>query len=261
MEAMSDEAFAVHAKKLRDEQEAAYRAADDRPTSGFEGGAAAFLRRSDDIKKWSLANPEKQRRIDLANAAVDAIKAEEERRRKKLEKQRWALSTLDEVPRIKALVAAGGLDKTKAVDAITDWSRANSWCLLLLGGVGSGKSTAAAEYAVEFAVHCDAKPLWVRAVEASRMSAFGEQAEARFSAWRRAALLIIDDLGTEMMTATWQQALDDVMDFRYQHALPTILPSNLTAEEFKARYGERISDRIRHDGTVRSIDTKSMRRK
>jgi hypothetical protein len=266
MEALTDAQFAERLQAARDELEAAYADATTRPSSirlsneeTLKNAMGRTLSFSDRVKAWGAANPEKAKRIADASTALDTLKPEEERRRKKAEDRKWALSTLDDVPRIRDLVAMG-LDDTKAWDAMREWGRAPSWCLLLLGGVGSGKSTAAGAYAVNWATDYRRRPLWVRAVEASRMSGFGADAEARFGVWREASLLVVDDLGTELMTPTWQQALDDVMDFRYQHSLRTILPSNLTADEFKKRYGERISDRIRHEGTVRVIDTKSMRR-
>lgn len=227
-----------------------------------------------DAEAWDAAHPGVFARWE---EVANLIEANDRAYREKREAEAltaYVLSPLDEVPRIKASVVTG-LEDTQSWDIVREWGKAGrdkSWCLLLLGGVGSGKSTAAGAFVVEFgrelAKHkhfgpnMDAwRPRWVRAVEASRMSSFGAEAEARFREWRECALLVIDDMGTELMTPTWQQALDDVLDYRYQHSLQTLMPSNLTADEFKARYGARISDRIREDGMVRTVDTKSMRRK
>jgi DNA replication protein DnaC len=72
-------------------------------------------------------------------------------------------------------------------------------------------------------------------------------------------MLVIDDIGTEVQTPSWQQVLDDVLDARWQCSLATVLTSNLSAENFKTRYGERIADRIRDDGCVASLSGQSMR--
>ena len=213
--------------------------------------------------EWDAANPAA---VALREAVIahdeqrTALREERRRRERKCEANDRALSALDDVPRIRAMVLAG-LDNTEAHDAVRDWARASSWCLLLLGGVGCGKSTAAGDYAYRQGLDWQPLPIWARAVEASRMSAFGDTAEARFEAWRTCKLLVLDDLGTELVTPTWQQALDDILDYRYQHSARTILPTNLSAEEFKKRYGDRISDRIREGGTVRELAGKSMRRR
>lgn len=178
-----------------------------------------------------------------------------------------AVKALEVVPRVRAAVEAG-LDETEATKALNDWdARPALWCCLIIGGVGAGKSTAAGAHVIAVGVReaeCgeySRRPVWVRAVEAARLSGFGDDAAERFAAWRRAPLLVLDDLGTEMLTPVWQQTLDDVLDHRYQHSLRTIITTNLKADDFKARYGERIADRIRQDGMVRELAASSLRRK
>ena len=269
MQNLTDTEVSETLAKLDAEVEGALAACDGRPRvegdylrrSMYDPQAKANLakRQAD----WDAANPEAAARRVAALALEDqrtALREERQRRERKHEANTRALSSLDDVPRIRALVLKG-LDNTEAHDVVRDWARAPSWCLLLLGGVGCGKSTAAGDYAYRQGLDWQPLPIWARAVEASRMSAFGDTAEARFEAWRTCKLLVLDDLGTELVTPTWQQALDDVLDYRYQHSARTILPTNLSSEEFKKRYGERISDRIREGGTVRELAGKSMRRR
>lgn len=209
---------------------------------------------------WDASNPGVADAAGAAQDYAEALRVEHEKRATHREREEWIYSTLDDAPRIRAVVQKG-LDDSPAHDAVRDWARGKSWCLLLLGGVGCGKSTACGHFAIEVARKEERRPVWARAVEASRMSAFGDDAEQRFAKWREANLLVLDDLGTELMTPTWQQALDDILDYRYQHSLRTLLPTNLSAEEFKKRYGERIADRIRHEGTIRQLAGESMRRR
>lgn len=178
-----------------------------------------------------------------------------------------AVKALDVVPRVRAAVEAG-LEETEATRALRDWeARQELWCCLIIGGVGAGKSTAAGAHVIAAGVReaergeYNRRPVWVRAVEAARLSGFGDDAAERFAAWRRAPLLVLDDLGTEMLTPVWQQTLDDVLDHRYQHSLRTIITTNLKADDFKSRYGERIADRIRQDGMVRELAASSLRRR
>lgn len=211
---------------------------------------------------WEERNPElaarwagigaKEQRLEQLRKDVFSLQGARQRRED-------ALGVLADSPRILARVEAG-LEDTESTAVFEEWEAApKSWCLLIMGGVGCGKSTAAGNHAFRQALLGGSLPRWVRAVEASRLSGFGADALARFDAWRECSLLVIDDMGTEMLTPTWQQALDDILDYRYQHSLRTVLPTNLTAVEFKARYGARISDRIREEGMIREVAGKSMR--
>ncbi|MCL2084396.1 MAG: DNA replication protein DnaC, partial [Oscillospiraceae bacterium] len=51
-----------------------------------------------------------------------------------------------------------------------------------------------------------------------------------------AALLVIDDLGTEMVTAFVQSALYDVINTRLLNGSKTIINANLTSERLTERY-------------------------
>jgi putative replication protein dnaC len=60
--------------------------------------------------------------------------------------------------------------------------------------------------------------------------------------------LIIDEVGVQSGTEAESRALFDVFNERYQNLKPTILISNLNAEDFVAAVGNRIADRIKEDG-------------
>jgi DNA replication protein DnaC len=57
-------------------------------------------------------------------------------------------------------------------------------------------------------------------------------------------LLILDDLGTEMTTAFVQSALYQILNTRLMEHRPTILSTNLKAEELGRRYTPQIASRI-----------------
>lgn len=170
-------------------------------------------------------------------------------------------------PRAASVLEAQPRD-TAAVKALTAFqSNPKAWGLLLLGGVGAGKSTAAAKALFDYATAQARQQAelwtgtheWVRVADAARASGFGDDAEKRIRRWRKAGLLVIDDLGVEMTTAPWLQALDDVLDSRYEHCRRTVITSNLSADAFKLRYGARAADRFRANGMVVVLDDKSMR--
>ena len=77
----------------------------------------------------------------------------------------------------------------------------------------------------------------------------------------RRKLQIIDDLGPENDTDYARSVVYSVIDHRDRNGLSTVWTSNLTPEEFQARYGERMASRlwsgtvIEVTGTDRRFDT------
>lgn len=211
------------------------------------------------LARWDSAHPEV---VELRNKA-EQMSAELEdlaRQCSRIDLEWDRHQVLDDVPRIRDNVRQE-LHRTEAIDAVDEFqSKPDAWCLLLLGGIGCGKSTAAGKLLVK--TEKGTAPfynLWVRVSEVSRMSGFGVQTEERYAEMRSAPVIVFDDLGTEVLTPTWQQALDDVLDWRYQHSKRTIITSNLAAGDFKARYGERLADRIREGGMVKTLGEGSLR--
>lgn len=61
-------------------------------------------------------------------------------------------------------------------------------------------------------------------------------------------LLILDEIGVQFGTEFEKNLMFDVLNERYEKRRPTLLLSNLTAQEVKAFLGERVYDRLREDG-------------
>lgn len=78
---------------------------------------------------------------------------------------------------------------------------------------------------------------------------------------KRRALLCIDELGGEDLGVNryllphW----DEFFDYRYRERLPIVGATNLGAPDFKAHYGERITDRMREWATWVDISGESLR--
>ena len=89
-----------------------------------------------------------------------------------------------------------------------------------------------------------------RQVNAHRDRARNGAREAAPLDWvRRAALLVIDDLGTAgrkdgKPTEAWLAAMEDVIDYRYSKRLPTIITTNLTRAQIAKLYQLRIAGRL-----------------
>jgi DNA replication protein DnaC len=124
--------------------------------------------------------------------------------------------------------------------------------VVLSGGVGCGKSCAAAWWLSQ------AEGAWVPASEFAKYG--GDPAvPERLKAPR----LVLDDLGMEYLDGKGfaQATLDGVINHRHERLLPTVITTNLGADEFKARYGPRVADRIRESGRWLVIAATSLRKR
>lgn len=191
---------------------------------------------------------------------------------------------------------AGGVDATPAVEAARAWAATpGAGALLLLGPRGTGKTVAAAWALTACGVtrmlrcFCDAcrgmEPGVDCLVEEGHQARVVDERLAPHHAlfvkaaqlasalhrpggddlWHRARkvrVLVIDDLGREYADqhGRWLSELDLLIDDRHEARLRTVMTGNVTPEEFKARYGERIADRIRQDGRVSICNGASLRR-
>ena len=124
--------------------------------------------------------------------------------------------------------------------------------LLLRGGTGLGKtflSACIARQAADsgFSVVYETA---VAAFEAFETSKFhrdgpgGDAAAEKCSRILSCELMILDDLGTEMTTQFTQSALYTVVNTRLCASRPTIISTNLSADEMAARYSAQIISRI-----------------
>jgi hypothetical protein len=76
----------------------------------------------------------------------------------------------------------------------------------------------------------------------------------------RAQILVIDDLGLEKdPRKTFQPYMDWLINTRYGGDGWLVLTTNLTAEDFRRRYGERIYDRLKHRACWYEIAHESLR--
>lgn len=217
-------------------------------------------------RAWDRAHPElAARRVAEIERLNLLLEAEVERARLD-RRRRDAAGRLEAagVP-LEALVAAGKPRKTAAIEAVDAWiyglTTGGRPFLVLLGGVGTGKTVAAA-YALRLLVAADGRGrsgLFLRAVEACRVGMFGDDA-ARVSTWRSAGVLVVDDLGFEVRSSTWAANFDDLLDARTSSKAPTVITSNLTVEGFRERYGERVADRLSARAKVVGLGVGSLRR-
>lgn len=72
-------------------------------------------------------------------------------------------------------------------------------------------------------------------------------------------LLVIDEVGIQVGSDTEKMLMFEVFNGRYAQMKPTVLLSNLTAEELAAYLGDRIMDRFREGGAVLVFNWQSRR--
>ncbi|MCQ2423025.1 MAG: ATP-binding protein [Lachnospiraceae bacterium] len=123
--------------------------------------------------------------------------------------------------------------------------------LLLIGSTGVGKT---------FLSNCIAKALMITGHTVMYLSAFrlfeifeeyrfgkkddSDKAGKDFDMILDCDLLIIDDLGSEIANAYTTSQLFVCMEERHLHGKPILISTNLTADQIRARYSERISSRL-----------------
>lgn len=146
--------------------------------------------------------------------------------------------------------------------------------LVLSGGPGCGKTVAAACWLLEYVsdrkkwqkdgtdkrvpVYTGIRPIWVTAAKLARCDRYDEDAMSKLL---RNPRLVIDDLGGEYLDkgGFYASMLDEIVNERHAESKPTIMTTNLDADGFKSRYGERIVDRIREGGRFVGCGAVSLR--
>lgn len=209
---------------------------------------------------WAAANPEKGARYAEISARLDELERVERRAAERramgyLARQRMEKAGVG-VRIIRTLT--GELKPTAALSEVQKWWPSDSWCLALLGGKGTGKSTAAGWAALE-ALTSEHSMVWVRCTAESRESLFGPAAAEFVRDARRCKLLVLEEVGSEFFSDVWRSWLEDVIDSRYADMRKTLITSNAEVPAFKERLGARIVDRIAHDGVVVGTGTQSLR--
>lgn len=156
------------------------------------------------------------------------------------------------------------LTQTKPLMVVQDWVSQRDkkgWALVLSSAPGTGKSVAAAWWLLQESEgrRPSSTPVrrWCRIGYLLRQSAYDGALEALAAP----GPLVIDDLGTEYgdRGRYFLSRLDEFLDERYSQMRPTIITTNLKAEVFAERYGERIADRLEEEGRFEEFVLPSMR--
>jgi DNA replication protein DnaC len=219
---MTPEEWEAHDQRIRDERERELQA---------QAGAKAQARRQD-LAQWGVPRKDIERVIagDLDETEPLQIA------------KRFASG-------LRALAGSAGSDTPCTV-------------LVLSGPPGCGKTTAAASLLAwrdaPWASRCAHHPIFIPVSRLIRWNRFEEKAMV---ALEKAAALVIDDLGSEYMDdkGAFLSFFDGLLNARYADWLPTVITTNLSASQFRGRYGTRAIDRLREVGRFIEIRGESMR--
>lgn len=125
-------------------------------------------------------------------------------------------------------------------------------CLIMTGGVGTGKTHLAC--AIANKVVQDHSVFYTTAIKLSRMvkdtySRDSKETESEvISRLVHKELLIIDEVGMQFGSDAEKMILFEVINGRYENMRPTILSANMTLPELKNFVGDRVIDRMRENG-------------
>jgi DNA replication protein DnaC len=146
----------------------------------------------------------------------------------------------------KFMTPQDALSLQTAKEKAENFARTPQGWLLLEGGYGCGKTHIAAAIA-NYAVSMGTPTLFITVPDLldSLRFAFSDPEttfEARFEEIRNAALLVLDDFGTQNATAWAQEKLFQIINYRYINKLPTVITTNLMLDEIESRIRSRLQD-------------------
>ena len=149
----------------------------------------------------------------------------------------------------------------KVRETINKANKAGAWPILLTGGVGCGKTCAAA---VQYG--CHKYPLWCRADDLLLSMSYGRRDGMLIESgviWRKERkrdwsdfvrimkdarpYLLLDDLGVRAPTESMHESLFNVLEWR--RGKPLMITSNKSTKQIRQLYDDRIASRI-EAGTV-----------
>ena len=144
------------------------------------------------------------------------------------------------------------------IEVIAEWLTGNGseFGLLLCGGCGTGKTTFAKVIAkiinsLELIVDPNANYIEKYRIRTYQAQELAVICRTNHEEWKQICnqrMLIIDDLGTEPKEVSEYSnvlyPIIELLQIRYERQLFTIVTTNLTPDQFREKYGDRLADRM-----------------
>lgn len=228
------------------------------PLSEF-GGMSGLLAKLEARKRWEADNPELAQAWNWAleeDAQRAVVLAEAERVRRNRGRLDALLGRCGVPQAHIAAVLSGVATNDHAKTTALTWAKQREKPFLaILGQNGRGKTTRAVMAMGEVLVELEGRPrstgqefelgCFVHSSSLASLSSFDGNDRSFFERLQRCKVLLVDDLGTEHLTANATALFESLLDIRGQRNARTIFTTNLDGKGFRARYGERMADRIR----------------
>lgn len=222
----------------------------------------AVLRLVAERKAWEAANPELAAAWDAARREDEERSTRTERERDGSEARRLAHATLEREefpPKQMRELAAVDRAREHLPKAIA-YVAGQLPVFALFGVTGQGKTLAAVWAARELLTRMPldsmatgqstTPALFEPATKLSRLGSYNAADREWFERLLRVRVLVLDDLGVEMLGSATAPHIDELIDTRINFCRRTIFTTNLTTTAFKARYGDRIADRLRQSAVI-----------
>ena len=161
------------------------------------------------------------------------------------------LGVIDPAHTFASLKTPPGFETTLAAFKEMASGKARYALLMVYGGIGNGKSmcceaTVIEMYARGLRVKRDRWSDIVRALKGHFSGRGAVTYEEYFATLRARARLILDDVGSGSTLGSWEWGeLEDIIDWRYERRMWTIVTTNLDIKQFPGRILSRFRDKTR----------------
>lgn len=156
-----------------------------------------------------------------------------------------------------------------AAEGKVDTDGYDQYCLLLAGGFGTGKTYAAtAAFKARLWRSTNKSALWrkypafIREVQSTYSAAAERTVQQVLASYQRTPLLLLDDIGDLTIgseTEDRRRLVYEVIDYRNDHFLPTIITTNLSGRQLQEQFGQRTWERLRFMCCMLSMDGTNLR--
>lgn len=157
----------------------------------------------------------------------------------------------------RAIEMAVAADLTRsAIVKLAELDTSDRNIIVVSGPAGCGKTVGVAWWALQ-------RKASTKFVRASTFAATSRYDRDERQQWLRANALVLDDAGAEYSDTkgSLMVDLDELIDTFYGDRRPLMITTNCNSAEFKVRFGERISDRLRECGRWVTVEGGTLRRR
>jgi len=127
--------------------------------------------------------------------------------------------------------------------------------MLIMGSVGVGKthiSIALLNKLIDGGIYCRYTTEY-NLLELHLNGYNDRDSKKEFNKFKEVKLLLLDELGKRELTDNQITALEELLSYRYNEMLPTIILTNMNTSQFKSFIGDRATDRLKDNSVIRVI--------